>query len=125
MSAERLIRPGQARFTRRKLLMGLGVGVAAAPLAACSFDTGSPTALNILDKTRDFEERLFREYQRTLRYVWTSESAQTFSRSDTTTAHGGSGVLARYPCAILMEIVNRVFRAASVHSGKHTIFEAH
>ena len=50
MSGERLIRPGQARFTRRKLLMGLGVGVAAAPLAACSFDTGSPTALNILDK---------------------------------------------------------------------------
>ena len=40
MSGERLIRPGQARFTRRKLLMGLGVGAAAAPLAACSFDTG-------------------------------------------------------------------------------------
>ena len=50
MSGERLIRPAQARFTRRKLLIGLGIGAAAAPLAACSFDTGSPTALNILDK---------------------------------------------------------------------------
>jgi DMSO/TMAO reductase YedYZ molybdopterin-dependent catalytic subunit len=50
MSGERLIQPARARFTRRKLLLGLGAGAAAAPLSACSFDTGSPTALNILDK---------------------------------------------------------------------------
>ena len=50
MNNERLIRPAQARLSRRKLLIGLGLGAAAAPLSACSFDTGSPTALNILDK---------------------------------------------------------------------------
>ena len=49
MSRERLIRPAQAQLTRRKLLLGLGVA-AAAPLSACSFDTGSPAALNILEK---------------------------------------------------------------------------
>lgn len=48
MSGERLIRPAPARLTRRKLLIGLGVGVAAAPLSGC--DTGSPAALNILEK---------------------------------------------------------------------------
>jgi DMSO/TMAO reductase YedYZ molybdopterin-dependent catalytic subunit len=49
MRAEELIRSAQPRFTRRKLLIGLGLGAAAAPLSACS-DTGSPQALNILDK---------------------------------------------------------------------------
>jgi hypothetical protein len=62
MSGERLIRPAQARITRRKLLMGLGVGAAVAPLSACSFDTGSPTALNILDKA----EALTKAAQRAL-----------------------------------------------------------
>jgi len=52
MSGEPLIRPMQARLTRRKLLIGLGVGAAAAPLSACSFDTGSPAALSILRKPR-------------------------------------------------------------------------
>jgi DMSO/TMAO reductase YedYZ molybdopterin-dependent catalytic subunit len=50
MNGEELIRPARIRLTRRKLLMGLGVGAAAAPLSACSFDTGSPEALNILEK---------------------------------------------------------------------------
>ena len=50
MSGEHLIKPTPMRLTRRKLLIGLGVGAAAAPLSACSFDTGSPTALNILEK---------------------------------------------------------------------------
>jgi DMSO/TMAO reductase YedYZ molybdopterin-dependent catalytic subunit len=50
MRAEELIRPAQPRFTRRKLLIGLGLGAAAAPLSGCSFDTGSPQALNILEK---------------------------------------------------------------------------
>ena len=50
MSAERLIRPTRTRLTRRKLLIGLGVGAAAAPLSACSLDTDSPTALSILEK---------------------------------------------------------------------------
>ena len=45
MSGERLIRPAATSLTRRKLLIGLGVGAAAAPLSACSFDTGSPAAL--------------------------------------------------------------------------------
>ncbi|MBV8793703.1 MAG: molybdopterin-dependent oxidoreductase, partial [Hyphomicrobiales bacterium] len=45
-----LIRPSQFRFSRRKLLAGLGVTAAAASLSACSFDTGSPAALNILEK---------------------------------------------------------------------------
>ena len=34
--------PGATRLTRRKLLAGLGISAAAAPLSACSFDTGSP-----------------------------------------------------------------------------------
>jgi hypothetical protein len=50
MSGERLIRPARTGLTRRKLLIGLGVGAAAAPLSACSFDTGSPAVLNILEK---------------------------------------------------------------------------
>jgi hypothetical protein len=54
-----------------------------------------------------------------------SKQTQTIPRRDATTAHGGSGVLARYPCAILIEIDSRVFKATSVHSGKHTIFEVH
>jgi DMSO/TMAO reductase YedYZ molybdopterin-dependent catalytic subunit len=62
MSGERLIRPRQARLTRRKLLIGLGVGAAAAPLSACSFDSGSPTALNILEKA----EALTKAVQRAL-----------------------------------------------------------
>ena len=60
MSGELLIRPAQTRLTRRKLLIGLGVGAAAAPLSAC--DTGSPTALNILEKA----EALTRAAQRAL-----------------------------------------------------------
>ena len=42
MSVESVIRPVRAPLTRRKLLIGLGVGAAAAPLSGCSFDTGSP-----------------------------------------------------------------------------------
>jgi DMSO/TMAO reductase YedYZ molybdopterin-dependent catalytic subunit len=48
MSDERLIRPAPPRLTRRKLIIGLGVGAAAAPLSGC--DAGSPQALNILEK---------------------------------------------------------------------------
>ena len=47
MSGE-LIRPSRPRFTRRRLLIGLGVGAAAAPLSGC--DAGSPAALRILEK---------------------------------------------------------------------------
>ena len=36
MSGEHLIKPTPMRLTRRKLLIGLGVGAAAAPLSACS-----------------------------------------------------------------------------------------
>jgi DMSO/TMAO reductase YedYZ molybdopterin-dependent catalytic subunit len=50
MSGPELIRPPRIRLNRRKLLAGLGVTVAAAPLSACSFDTGSPAALSILEK---------------------------------------------------------------------------
>ena len=50
MSRDCLLRPTQPRLTRRKLLLGLGVGAAAAPLSACSVDTGSPAALSILQK---------------------------------------------------------------------------
>jgi DMSO/TMAO reductase YedYZ molybdopterin-dependent catalytic subunit len=48
MTGEGLIRPAGPRLSRRKLLLGLGVGVAAAPLSGC--DAGSPAALSILDK---------------------------------------------------------------------------
>ncbi|MGC2786204.1 MAG: molybdopterin-dependent oxidoreductase, partial [Roseiarcus sp.] len=50
MSSEGLIRPAPMRLSRRKLLTGLGVSAAALPLSACSFDTGSPHSLNILEK---------------------------------------------------------------------------
>ena len=62
MSGEPLIRPAPTRLTRRKLLIGLGVGAAAAPLSACSFDTGSPAALSILEKA----EALTKAAQRAL-----------------------------------------------------------
>jgi DMSO/TMAO reductase YedYZ molybdopterin-dependent catalytic subunit len=42
------MRPARPRLSRRKLLLGLGVSAAAAPLSAC--DPGSPAALAILDK---------------------------------------------------------------------------
>ncbi len=42
MSDERLVRPAPPRLTRRKLLIGLGVGAAAAPLSGCSFDAARP-----------------------------------------------------------------------------------
>jgi DMSO/TMAO reductase YedYZ molybdopterin-dependent catalytic subunit len=45
-----LIHRPQTRLTRRRLLAGLGISAAAAPLSACSFDTGSPAALSILEK---------------------------------------------------------------------------
>ncbi len=60
MIGERLIRPAPLRLNRRKLLMGLGAVAAAAPLSAC--DTGSPAALNILDKA----EALTKAAQRAL-----------------------------------------------------------
>jgi len=50
MSDDRLIRLPQTRLTRRRLLAGLGISAAALPLSACSFDTGSPAALSILEK---------------------------------------------------------------------------
>ena len=63
MSGERLIRPAQPRLTRRKLLIGLGVGAAAAPLSACSFDSGlAGGALTILEKA----EALTKAAQRAL-----------------------------------------------------------
>ncbi len=43
-----LMRPAAISVSRRKLLLALGAGAAAAPLSAC--DTGSPAALSILDK---------------------------------------------------------------------------
>jgi DMSO/TMAO reductase YedYZ molybdopterin-dependent catalytic subunit len=60
MIGERLIPPARARLTRRKLLIGLGAGVAAAPLASCSLDTGSPAALSILDKVEGLTEAVQR-----------------------------------------------------------------
>ena len=60
--SERLIRPARTRLTRRSLLMGLGVGAAAAPLSACSFDAGSPATLSILEKA----EALTKAVQRAL-----------------------------------------------------------
>jgi DMSO/TMAO reductase YedYZ molybdopterin-dependent catalytic subunit len=48
MTGEGLIRPAGLRISRRKLLVGLGVGAVAAPLAGC--DAGSPAALSVLDK---------------------------------------------------------------------------
>ena len=50
MSGERLISPSGARLTRRKVLLGLGAGAAAAPLSGCDFDASSPAALSILEK---------------------------------------------------------------------------
>ena len=62
MIGERLIPPSRPRLTRRKLLIGFGAGAAAAPLSACSLDTGSPAALAILDKA----EALTKAVQRAL-----------------------------------------------------------
>jgi DMSO/TMAO reductase YedYZ molybdopterin-dependent catalytic subunit len=62
MMAKRLIPPPQPRLTRRKLLIGLSAGAVAAPLSACSLDTGSPAALAILDKA----EALTKAVQRAL-----------------------------------------------------------
>ena len=62
MIGERLIPPAQPRLTRRKLLIGLGAGAAAAPLSACSLDSRSPAALAILDKA----EALTKAVQRAL-----------------------------------------------------------
>ncbi len=70
MSDERLIRPAPARLTRRKLLIGLGVGVAAAPLSGC--DTGSPAALGILEKA----EALTKAAQRALLGPQTAMAAE-------------------------------------------------
>jgi DMSO/TMAO reductase YedYZ molybdopterin-dependent catalytic subunit len=60
MTGAALIRPAGPRLSRRKLLIGLGVGAAAAPLAGC--DAGSSAALSILDKA----EALTRAVQRAL-----------------------------------------------------------
>jgi DMSO/TMAO reductase YedYZ molybdopterin-dependent catalytic subunit len=48
MTGKGVIRPAGPRFSRRKFLLGLGVGAAAAPLAGC--DAGSPEALKVLEK---------------------------------------------------------------------------
>ena len=48
MIGEGLARPAPLRLSRRRLLLGLGAGAAAAPLSGC--DTGSPAALSVLDK---------------------------------------------------------------------------
>ena len=48
MTGEGLARPASLRLSRRRLLLGLGAGAAAAPLSGC--DTGSPAALSVLDK---------------------------------------------------------------------------
>jgi DMSO/TMAO reductase YedYZ molybdopterin-dependent catalytic subunit len=60
MTGEGLIRPAGPRLSRRKLLIGLGVGAAAAPLAGC--DAGSPAALKVLEKA----EALTKAVQRAL-----------------------------------------------------------
>ncbi|HEY1453043.1 MAG TPA: molybdopterin-dependent oxidoreductase [Roseiarcus sp.] len=60
MTGEGLIRPAGPRLSRRKLLLGLGAGAAAASLSAC--DTGSPAALKVLDKA----EALTKAVQRAL-----------------------------------------------------------
>ncbi len=60
MTGEGLLRPAGLRLSRRKLLLGLGAGVAAAPLSGC--DAGSPAALAILDKA----EALTQAVQRAL-----------------------------------------------------------
>ena len=54
-----------------------------------------------------------------------SKQTQSLPRWDTTTAHGGSDMFAGYPCSILMHVDSRVFRATSVHVGKHTVYEVH
>ena len=48
MTGESLVRPAPLRLSRRKLLLGLGAGAAAAPLSGC--DAGSEAALSVLDK---------------------------------------------------------------------------
>ena len=60
MMSERLIQPSRARFTRRKLLIGLGLGAAAAPLSACSLDSRSPEVMSILDKAEALTEAVQR-----------------------------------------------------------------
>jgi len=60
MTGQGLIRPNGLRLSRRKLLLGLGVSAAAAPLAGC--DAGSPAALKVLDKA----EALTKAVQRAL-----------------------------------------------------------
>ena len=60
MMSERLILPPSARFTRRKLLIGLGLGAAAAPLSACSLDSRSPEVMSILDKAESLTEAVQR-----------------------------------------------------------------
>jgi DMSO/TMAO reductase YedYZ molybdopterin-dependent catalytic subunit len=48
MTGAALVRPAGPGLSRRKLLLGLGAGAAAAPLSGC--DAGSPAALSILEK---------------------------------------------------------------------------
>jgi DMSO/TMAO reductase YedYZ molybdopterin-dependent catalytic subunit len=60
MIGEGLARPAPLRLSRRRLLLGLGAGAAAAPLAGC--DAGSPAALSVLDKA----EALTKAVQRAL-----------------------------------------------------------
>ena len=60
MIGERLIPPAGPSLSRRKLLLGLGAGAAAAPLSGC--DAGSPAALNVLEKA----EALTKAVQRAL-----------------------------------------------------------
>jgi DMSO/TMAO reductase YedYZ molybdopterin-dependent catalytic subunit len=60
MNGELLVRPAPLRLNRRKLLLGLGVGAAVAPLSGC--DAGSSAALSILDKA----EALTKSVQRAL-----------------------------------------------------------
>ena len=60
MTGEGRAHPAGPLFSRRKLLLGLGVGAAAAPLAGC--DAGSPEALRVLEKA----EYLTKAVQRAL-----------------------------------------------------------
>ena len=60
MIGEGLARPAPLRLSRRRLLLGLGAGAAAAPLSGC--DAGSPAALSVLDKA----EALTKAVQRAL-----------------------------------------------------------
>ncbi len=58
MTGERLIRPAGPSLSRRKLLLGLGAGAAAAPRSGC--DAGAPAALHGLEKAEALTKAVLR-----------------------------------------------------------------